>query len=92
MDNWDFINSNHWYQANPEQIVFDGYFNEIRCLFGVSVSALNDLYNSEDSRASALVNFEENTDYFYELAVQAAEGYELDDEDEEIPPFFLIVL
>ncbi len=86
MSEWNFENSDRWYQVDPEQIKFDGEFNGIRCVFAVSVSEINDHFNSYDSRANAEENFDENQSFFYDLAIEAADGDEPEFDDDE--PYF----
>ncbi|ELA6645887.1 hypothetical protein RB979_001387 [Vibrio alginolyticus] len=90
MNGWDFEQSEYWYQINPELIKFDGDYNGIRCLFGVSVSAINNAFGDYDSRENAEEQFESNMEYFHNLAVEAAYGNEPESEDFDEPPFYFI--
>lgn len=92
MGEWNFGNSEFWYQINPEQIKFDGEYNGIRCVFGVSVSKINNHFASYDSRTNAEEIFDENQSFFYNLAIEAALGDEPEFGDYDEPPFYFINL
>ena len=64
----------------------------IRCVFAVSVSEINNHFNSYDSRQNAEENFDENQSFFYTLAIEAADGDEPDFDHSDEQPFYSIDL
>lgn len=76
---WEFEDF-FWEEISPAGIKFNGFLDGKRYVFFVSRIAINDYYQTTDSREQLVANFEENRDHINNVAANYADDSEADDE------------
>lgn len=86
MEDWDFEDSEYWWDVGCRAIKFEGMLDGDRYVFAVSGIALNDYYQTEDTTEAALENYLNNTSQIEFIATRYASEHEANDES---PHFFI---
>lgn len=86
MEEWNFNDSENWYEMNPSLIKFDGEYGGDRYVFAIPVSALNDFFETDDTPEAAKDNYQENIEEIQNLAIRFALDFDSNDE----PPHYFI--
>ncbi|BCN23953.1 hypothetical protein ACLVXC_004719 [Vibrio alginolyticus] len=86
MNEWTFEFEDYEYKINPRSIEFVGELDGDRYVFRVLASTLNDYFETDDDRESAINNYLENMDNIHSAAESVASEY---DPNDEIPNYYL---
>ncbi len=86
MNAWNFDQSEHWWDVVSRSVHFDGACNGKRYVFAISGVALNDYYETADTRDEALSNYKLHIKEIESLAARFASEVKGND---DVPHYFI---
>ncbi|MEY8241409.1 MAG: DUF1488 family protein [Cycloclasticus sp.] len=86
MEEWDFENSEWWWDVALQAVKFDAMYDGDTYIFAISRNSLVDYFQTQDTKEDAIANFEEHIGRIHDLAIRFSSDYNSNEDS----PHYLI--